>query len=109
LKERQNKGEKMAARIRFIKSPTDNTIKLLAKRMDAEEREEVLNKRWGAVGLIQAQLANLFAMADVAEKNANVLVMEIKGICPQHFSMIAIFGDTASVEAALDAAQNLEN
>jgi len=99
----------MAARIRFIKSPTDNTIKLLAKRMDAEEREEVLNKRWGAVGLIQAQLANLFAMADVAEKNANVLVMEIKGICPQHFSMIAIFGDTASVEAALDAAQNLEN
>jgi microcompartment protein CcmL/EutN len=76
--------------------------------MDAEEREEVLNKKWGAVGLIQTQLADLFMMADAAEKNANVLVMEIRGICPQHFSMIAIFGDTASVEAALEAAQNLE-
>ena len=98
----------MAARIRFIKSPTDNTIKLLTKRMEAEEREKILSGKWGAVGLIQTHLADLFAMADAAEKNANVLVMEIKGICPQHFSMIAIFGDTASVEAALDAARNLE-
>ena len=98
----------MPARIRFIKSPTDNTIKLLSKRMDAAEREEILSKKWGAVGLIQTQLADLFTMADAAEKNANVLVMEIRGICPQHFSMIAIFGDTASVEAALEAARNVE-
>lgn len=73
-----------------------------------EEREAVLSKKWGAVGLIQAQLADLFAMADAAVKNANVLVMEIRGICPQHFSMIAIFGDTSSVEAALEATQNIE-
>ena len=98
----------MPARIRFIKSPTDNTIKLLSKRMDAAEREEILSKKWGAVGLIQTQLADLFTMADAAEENANVLVMEIRGICPQHFSMIAIFGDTASVEAALEAARNVE-
>jgi hypothetical protein len=26
-----------------------------------------------------------------SEKNASVLVVEIRGICPQHFSMIAIF------------------
>lgn len=91
--------------------------------MDAEEREEVLSKRWGAVGLVQTKLADLFAMADAAEKNANILVMEIRGICPQHFSMIAIlcllllnmttnkslFGDTASVEAALEAARNMAN
>jgi hypothetical protein len=56
----------MPARIRFIKSPTDNTIKLLTKRMDAEEREAVLSTRWGAVGLVQTQLADLFAMADTA-------------------------------------------
>jgi len=42
----------MPARIRFIKSPTDNTIKLLTKRMDAEQREEILSTRWGAVGLV---------------------------------------------------------
>ena len=98
----------MAVRIRFIKSPTDNTIKLLTKRMDPEEREAFLSKKWGAVGLVQTQLADLFAMADAAEKNANVLVMEIRGICPQHFSMIAIFGDTASVETALQAVKNME-
>ena len=99
----------MAARIRFIKSPLDNTIKLLAKRMDRDEREEVLRKRWGAVGLVHSQLVDLFVMADTAEKNANVVVREIKGICPQHFSMIATFGDTSSVEAALNSIREIEN
>jgi hypothetical protein len=32
-----------------------------------------------------------------------VIVEEIRGICPQHMTMIAIFGDTASVETALRA------
>lgn len=98
----------MALRIQFIKSPADNTIKLLCRRMDPEVREEVSGKSWGAVGLVQTQLADLFAMADVAYENANVLVTEIRGICPQHVSMIAIFGDTSSVEAALDAVKSIE-
>lgn len=98
----------MALRIQFIKSPTDNTVKLLCRRMDAEVREEAVGKSWGAVGLVQTQLPDLFAMADLADKNANVFVTEIRGICPQHISMIAVFGDTASVEAALDAVKSLE-
>ena len=98
----------MPLRIRFIKSPTDNTIKLLCRRMDEEIRGQVAGKSWGAVALVQTQLPDLFAMADIADKNANVMVTEIRGICPQHVSMIAIFGDTSSVEAALNAIKSNE-
>jgi microcompartment protein CcmL/EutN len=44
----------------------------------------------------------MFVAADIAEKAANVKVEEIRGICPQHFTMIAIFGDTASVDEAIN-------
>lgn len=89
-------------RIRFIKSPTQNTVALLAQRVSPERRERILGK-WDAVGLVQGPLADIFAAADLAEKTANVVVEEIRGVCPQHMTMIAIFGDTASVETALKA------
>ena len=40
--------------------------------------------------------------ADVAEKAVGVTVEDIKGSCPQNMIMLAIFGDTASVEAAME-------
>jgi ethanolamine utilization microcompartment shell protein EutS len=89
-------------RIRFIKSPTPNTIALLAQRVSPERRERIKGG-WDAVGLVQGNLADIFAAADIAEKTANVIVEEIRGVCPMHMTMIAIFGDTASVETALKA------
>jgi ethanolamine utilization microcompartment shell protein EutS len=89
-------------RIKFIKSPTPNTIALLAQRVSPERRERVKGV-WDAVGLVQGHLADIFAAADIAEKTASVIVEEIRGICPMHMTMIAIFGDTASVETALRA------
>jgi len=89
-------------RIRFIKSPTPNTIVLLAQRVSPERRERIKGV-WDAVGLVQGPLADIFSAADIAEKTANVIVEEIRGVCPQHMTMIAIFGDTASVETALRA------
>ncbi|MBC7330795.1 BMC domain-containing protein [bacterium] len=89
-------------RIKFIKSPTPNTIALLAQRVSPERRERIKGV-WDAVGLVQGHLADIFAAADIAEKSANVVVEEIRGVCPQHMTMIAIFGDTASVETALRA------
>jgi ethanolamine utilization microcompartment shell protein EutS len=89
-------------RIKFIKSPTPNTIALLAQRVSPERRERIKGV-WDAVGLVQGNLADIFAAADIAEKTANVIVEEIRGVCPQHMTMIAIFGDTASVETALRA------
>jgi microcompartment protein CcmL/EutN len=61
------------------------------------------NRVWDTVGLVQGKLSEMLVAADVAEKTANVRVEEIKGICPQHFTMIAVFGDTASVSEALDS------
>lgn len=75
--------------------------------MAPEVREKVLAQKWGAVGLIQDRLANILAMADVAEKQASVLVDVVTGTCPQHFMMIAIFGDTASVKSALESIENM--
>jgi microcompartment protein CcmL/EutN len=45
----------------------------------------------------------MIAATDVAEKAAEVWVEEIRGICPQHFTMIAILGDIAEVGTALEA------
>jgi len=39
--------------------------------------------------------------ADIAEKTVGVIVEDIKGSCPQNMILLAIFGDTASVETAI--------
>jgi hypothetical protein len=88
-------------RLQFIKAPTPGVMLMLARR--AADRERLLSGNPGAVGLVQGQLADMIAATDLAEKAAEVWVEEIRGICPQHFTMIAILGDIAEVGAALDA------
>jgi microcompartment protein CcmL/EutN len=52
---------------------------------------------------------DMIAAADVAEKAANVRVFDLKGICPQHITMIGIFGNVADVKAGLAAIEADEN
>ena len=59
-----------------------------------------------AVGLMQGPAASILAASDIAEKAAAVKVAEIKGVCPSHITVIAIYGDTSAVAAALSAIQN---
>ncbi|RKX99645.1 hypothetical protein DRP77_12905 [Candidatus Poribacteria bacterium] len=97
----------MPIRVEIINAPTEGTIRRLCRRMrfsDQREREEILSRRWGAVALIQGQVAEIFAAADRAEKAADVVIHEIVGACPQHVVVMAIFGDTAAVQAAVQAA-----
>jgi hypothetical protein len=54
-----------------------------------------------AVGLVQGRLIDMVCAADIAEKAVGVTVEDIRGSCPQNMIMIAIFGDTASVESAI--------
>ena len=56
----------------------------------------------GAIGLVQGKLIEMIYAADIAEKAVGVTVEDIKGSCPQHMILLAIFGDTASVEAAIN-------
>nr|WP_206155047.1 BMC domain-containing protein [Clostridium muellerianum] len=55
-----------------------------------------------AIGLVQGKLIDMIYAADVAEKAVGVTVEDIRGTCPQHMVLIGIFGDTASVESALN-------
>ncbi len=88
-------------KLQFIKAPTPGVMLMLSRR--AADRERLLAASPGAVGLVQGPLADMIAAADVAEKASEVWVEEIRGICPQHFTMIAILGEIAEVGAALDA------
>jgi ethanolamine utilization microcompartment shell protein EutS len=86
----------------IIKSPTTGTIEMLNRRR-ALSKPLGEYGQYDTIGLVQGKLIEMVTAGDVAEKAANVFVEEIRGLCPQHFSMLAIFGDTSSVEAAIDA------
>lgn len=91
----------MAVKIQFIKSPSPGTMAILARRRTGGSAGAAANP--GAVGLVQGALADMITAADVAEKAALVDVEEIRGICPQHVTLIGIFGEIADVDTALKA------
>jgi len=62
-----------------------------------------------AVGLVQGKLVDMIAAADVAEKAADVRVFDLRGLCPQHITMIGIFGDIADVKASIAAIEASED
>lgn len=84
---------------RIIKSPSAGTIDILRRRManDANKKLNLIE----AVGLVQGRMIEMICAADVAEKAVGVTVADVKGSCPQNLILLAIFGDTASVEAAI--------
>ena len=72
--------------IRIIKSPSQGTIDILMRRKGSPHSETppVID----AIGLVQGRMIG-------------VTVEDIRGSCPQNMILLAIFGDTASVESAL--------
>ena len=84
---------------RIIKSPSKTTFDILKRRIGSSVISEM--DRVGAVGLVQGKMIEMFCALDIAEKEADVAVGDVKGNCPQHMIMIAIFGDVAAVEAAM--------
>lgn len=88
---------------RIIKSPTKGTLDILFRRKGSAVTTPIEN--YDAIGLVQGRLIDMVFAADIAEKAAGVVVEDIKGHCPQNLIMIAIFGDTAAVEAAISEIQ----
>ena len=84
--------------IRIIKSPSAGTLHILKQRIQGtvEDLDCV-----DAVGLVQGKLIDMVCAADIAEKAVGVTVRDVRGSCPQNMILLAIFGDTASVEDAL--------
>lgn len=84
---------------RIIKSPTVGTIDILMRRMGTSVSKDRICV--DAVGLVQGKMIEMIYAADIAEKAVGVTVEDIRGSCPQNMIMIAIFGDTESVESAI--------
>jgi ethanolamine utilization microcompartment shell protein EutS len=85
---------------RMIKSPSRGTMDILFRRKGSPPSTPLEN--YDAIGLVQGRMIDMIVAADIAEKAAGVVVEDIKGQCPQNVIMIAIFGDTASVETAIE-------
>ena len=86
--------------IRIIKSPSAGTVDILLRRKGSD-RNTLPPYGVDAVGLIQGKMIEMVVASDIAEKATGVTVEDIKGSCPQNMILLAIFGDTASVESAL--------
>lgn len=84
---------------RIIKSPSAGMLELIKRRMGiiGESRLDQAD----AIGLVQGKMIDMVCAADIAEKAVGVEVYDVRGICPQHMTLLAIFGDTASVSDAL--------
>lgn len=92
---------------RIIKSPTEGTLDILMRRKGSGNgtRPACID----AVGMVQGKMIEMVYAADIAEKAVGVTVEDIRGSCPQNMVMLAIFGDTSSVESALrEIRQKLE-
>jgi ethanolamine utilization microcompartment shell protein EutL len=93
----------MAVNIQLITHPGPGVIEILMSRMGAAGKKTLDFIDFSAVGLVQGRLVDMMYAADIAEKAANVHVFDLKGTCPQHLTMIGIFGEVAAVKASLDA------
>ncbi len=85
---------------RIIKSPSSGIMDILKSRISVQTDETVDYAH--AVGLVQGKLIDMICAADVAEKLSDVTVCDVRGSCPQNMILLAIFGDIASVEAAIE-------
>ena len=91
---------------RIIKSPSLGTLEILSRRKGSGQGIKL--EQVDAIGLVQGRLIEMVCAADVAEKAVGVTVEDIRGSCPQNMILLAIFGDTASVEAALEEIKRRE-
>ncbi|MDD6153989.1 MAG: BMC domain-containing protein [Eubacteriales bacterium] len=85
--------------LRIIRSPSKGTLDLIKRRMGIMKDTPMDHAE--AIGLVQGKMIDMVCAADIAEKTSDVDAYDVRGICPQHMTMIAIFGDTGAVEAAL--------
>jgi hypothetical protein len=101
----------MALSTQVISHPAPGVFEFLRQRVGAVGKKIFAEAEvpFTAVGLVQGKVVDMIAAADVAEKAADVRVFDLKGICPQHVTMIGIFGDIADVEASIEAIERAEH
>lgn len=101
----------MAFNIQLISHPAPGVFEFLKQRVGPTGKQ-ILSQEdisFTAVGLVQGRVVDMVAAMDVAEKAANVRVFDLRGLCPQHITMIGIFGDIAEVKASIQAIEEAEH
>lgn len=91
---------------RIINAPTPDTLTMITRRMPSESRNRLDTVRIDAIGLIMLPVPDLYFYADRASKSAHVVVSEIFGSCPQHITTLAIFGEVAAVNEAMQVIED---
>jgi ethanolamine utilization microcompartment shell protein EutS len=105
----KNKREKKMLTVKILNSPSKGTMRILERKVcDDQIKEMIQNRKVMAIGLVQGSVADVIMAADVAEKASNVEISEINGNCPQHITMIGVFGDIAAVNEAINAIRTWE-
>lgn len=92
----------MKINIELIKAPSTSFLEMILDNIRPRDRKKLEDIKWGAVGLVQAKLIDLYWATDASEKASNVKTALVMGSCPQHIQMLAIFGKQADVKTALD-------
>ena len=77
-------------KIEIIRSPTESFLEMLLNNVRPPDRKKLEGVRWGAVGLIQSLLIDLYRASDIAEKSSDVRTTLVLGNCPQHIQMLAV-------------------
>ncbi len=86
-----------------INNPTEGTLKILSRRIiDRDVRERLGSERIESVALIQGRVSRIIALADEAEKTADVTAAEVTGACPQHLTVIALIGSLSAVHTVVE-------
>ena len=89
----------MTVQCQIIKTPSVGALAILQHRLGVGEKH--LPETVAAVGLVQGLMIDMVRAADIAEKAVGVTAIDVRGSCPQNMVLLALFGDTASVETAL--------
>lgn len=84
--------------IKIIKAPSQATLSIIENRSRASFEGQAPS----AIGLVQGKLIEMVVASDIAQKCVGVDVVDVRGSCPQNMIMLAILGDTSSVEEALE-------
>lgn len=88
--------------VRLVRSPSGSFKEMLLAHVRPSDRQRMEAQTWGAVGLVQTRLIDLYWAADIADKASRVATGLVMGSCPQHIQMLAIVGHQSAVQAALD-------
>lgn len=87
-------------KVKIINQPSLNTVEIIRNRA---RNKGSIKDTIDSIGLVDGSVIDLLVACDIAEKSADVTVVELTGSCPQHFSSLAILGSIGAVKNAINS------